>query len=179
MADSYRTHNIQGDDGDDPIDIIPQQNASAGEIMEVSSNNSRNIQKLTFFLEALKRLQLMHNELRTENRELKMEMAKQQQNSKKQRKAVRSKEIADTPELEDYNVEIGDLGRKFGVMGVPWVETNDFTGDLPDFVVEDPERYESPEAIALGLTAELHEFVPRRMKSLMTGAPYFRTTVCL
>lgn len=70
------------------------------------------------------------------------------------------------------------LGKKFGVMVDPWIESATFQLERPEGVrADDPGRYSSPASIKQAKIVEVYEFVPERLHVAMTSHSHFGTLV--
>jgi hypothetical protein len=86
-----------------------------------------------------------------------------------------SKTLGSIPqELVKYIPDIELLGRKFWVMGEPWVDIDCFRVPRPtDITPTSLERYATSESIKQGVIAELFAFVPRKLHKMMEESPFF------
>jgi hypothetical protein len=97
--------------------------------------------------------------------------------SKKRRSSKTSAPIPQEFVMHIPTIEL--LGRKFWVMGEPWVDPDCFGVPCPtDITPDSPQRYATPQSTKQGVIAELYAFVPRKLHKMMQDAPFFHERVC-
>jgi len=97
--------------------------------------------------------------------------------SKKRRGAKNSGDSVPA-ELAKLAPEIEALGRKFFVMGEPWVDPQSFQLPCPtDVTANGAERFATESCIQEGIIAELYAFVPKRLHQAMQDTSYFSEKV--
>jgi hypothetical protein len=121
----------------------------------------------------LKQQQILVGTLQRQLKDLQLQNGSLSVDLSKKRRT--SKTLGSIPqELVKYIPDIELLGRKFWVMGEPWVDIDCFRVPRPtDITPTSLERYATSESIKQGVIAELFAFVPRKLHKMMEESPFF------
>ena len=134
--------------------------------------------RLTSVTKALKHQQILIGDLQRQLKEMRLQNGSLAVDLSKKRRS--SKTMVPVPEeFVKHIPKIELLGRKFWVMGEPWVDQDCFGVPCPiDITPISPQRYATDLSTKQGVIAELYAFVPEKFHKMMEEAPVFQERVC-